>query len=141
MLYCWEMQHSRLNGLNAGEKCLYSKECRGVYLVSLLVVRLLLGAPCWLNAVKSCIFRKSTAALIAFWYQWFWLNAIGYCVFRKSAAALSFVRLVLRAAFSRGYTVCIVFAEKIEGMSEIQARNSFLVKVVFSWYLLTRNWM
>ena len=40
----------------------------------------------------------------------FRLNAIGYCVFRKSASALVFVRLILRAAFCRGYTVWIVFA-------------------------------
>ena len=36
-MYCWEMQHSRLNVLKAGEKYPYSKECRGVYLFSLLL--------------------------------------------------------------------------------------------------------
>ena len=40
----------------------------------------------------------------------FRLNAIGYCVFGKIAKALIFVRLILRAAFCRGYTVWIAFA-------------------------------
>ena len=34
----WEMQYSRFNGLNAGEKYVHSKECRGVYLFSLVLL-------------------------------------------------------------------------------------------------------
>ena len=37
------MRHSRLNGLNAGEKYVYSKECRGVYLFFFFPVRLSLS--------------------------------------------------------------------------------------------------
>ena len=65
---------------------------------------------------KNYIFRKSAAALFCFLMPrlfgvtFFRLNAIGYCVFRKIAKALIFVRLLLRAAFCRGYTVWIAFA-------------------------------
>ena len=82
-----KMQHSRLNGLKAGEKYLYSKECRGVYLFSLL----LLMCESYSERSVDQMQEKN-------------------CIFRKSAAALVFVRLILRAAFCRGYTVLTVFA-------------------------------
>ena len=57
MLYCWEMRHSRLNGMNAGENiCLF-------FVFS--YATLTLGRRP-LNAVRHCIFRKSAAALIDF---------------------------------------------------------------------------
>ena len=65
---------------------------------------------------KKLHFSKERAALFCFLMPrlsgvtLFRLNAIGYCVFRKIAKALIFVRLILRAAFCRGYTVWIAFA-------------------------------
>ena len=55
----WEMQYSRFNGLNAFERV-----PRRLFIQSSPShVRLLLGAPFRLNAVKHCIFRKSAGAL------------------------------------------------------------------------------
>ena len=120
------MRHSRLNGLNAEEKYVYSKECRGVYLFSPSHVRLLLevGALSIKCIVKHCVFRKRVAALFALKDDKvirggaLRLNAKVYCVFRKSAAALIFVRLILRAAFFRVYTVWIAFAGFITFVSQ-----------------------
>ena len=83
-------------------------------------VRILLGGPCWLNAVNKLYFSKERRGAYCFLMPrlfgvvLFRLNAIGYCVFRKSAAALVFVRLILRAAFCPGFTVWIVFIKFCE---------------------------
>ena len=117
-MYCWGNAALSLDWVECRRKiCLFERVSRRLFIQpSSCHVRPLTWAPCWLNAVKKCISRKSAAAPFCFLMPrlfgvtLFRLNAIGYCVFRKSAKALIFVRLILRAAFCRGYTGWIAFA-------------------------------
>ena len=96
-MYCWEMQHSRLNGLKQEKNIFIRKSAEEfIYSVSFFscanLTRRALLIKCSIKLYFSKERRGAYCFLMPrlFGVALFRLNAIGYCVFRKSAAAVFF---------------------------------------------------
>ena len=103
------MRHSRLNGLNAGEKiCLLERVPRGLFIFLLLLCdSYMTSAPFRLNAVKHGVFRKSAAALIAFRFKRC-QGKFGWCCLIK--CVFSSCVLPESVGFvSRNVCACVIF--------------------------------
>ena len=63
------MRHSRLNGLNAGEKYVYSKQCQGVYFSSSHTRFLFEVGAFSIKSSKKLYFLKERRGAIAFGFK------------------------------------------------------------------------